>query len=72
MRLLTHLIDEGRARPVPWRTVFFLLAHGATAVFGLVPLGRRVRTSDPTSPRSIDEHVEAVTRIIVDGLRVDR
>ncbi len=72
VRLLAHLIDEGRARAVPWRTVFFLLAHGATAMFGLVPLGRRVQASDPTSPRSIDEHVEGVTRIIVDGLRADR
>jgi TetR/AcrR family transcriptional regulator len=72
VRLLAHLIDEGRARDVPWRTVFFLLAHGATAMFGLVPLGRRVQASDPASAGSRDEHIEAVTRIIVDGLRVDR
>src|SRR5947209_17425538 len=36
-RLLRHLIDEGRVRPVRMRTVFLLLGHGATALFGLVP-----------------------------------
>ena len=71
-RLLHHLIDEGRVRPVPMRTVFLLLGHGATALFGLVPLARRLDRRDPTSPKNINEHIEAVTRIVIGGLRVDR
>jgi AcrR family transcriptional regulator len=70
-RLLHHLIDAGRVRPVPMRTVFLLLGHGATALFGLVPLARRLDRRDPTSPKNINEHIEAVTRIVIDGLRVE-
>jgi AcrR family transcriptional regulator len=69
-RLLRHLIAEGRVRPVPMRTVFLLLGHGATALFGLVPLARRLDRPDPTSARTVKEHIEAVTRIIIEGLRV--
>lgn len=70
-RLLRHLIAEGRARPVPMRTVFLLLGHGATALFGLVPLARRLDRPDPTSAKTVKEHIDAVTRIIIDGLRID-
>lgn len=69
-RLLRHLIAEGRVRPVSMRTVFLLLGHGATALFGLVPLARRLDRPDPTSAKTVREHIEAVIRIIVDGLRV--
>lgn len=68
-RLLRHLVAEGRVRPVSMRTVFLLLGHGATAMFGLVPLARRLDRADPTSAKTVREHIEAVTRIIVDGLR---
>ncbi len=68
-RLLRHLVEEGRVRPVPMRTVFLLLGHGATSLFGLVPLARRLDRPDPTSARTISAHIEDVTRIIVDGLR---
>lgn len=70
VRLLDHLVDEGRVRPVPWPTVFFLLAHGAVAPFGLTPLARRVSRSDPRSPESIDGHIEGVMRTLIDGLRL--
>jgi TetR/AcrR family transcriptional regulator len=70
--LLEHLIETGVVRPVPMRTVFLLLGHGATALFGLVPLARRLDRADPTSPKYVDEHIEAVTRIIVDGIRTER
>jgi AcrR family transcriptional regulator len=70
-RLLRHLIAEGRVRPVSMRTVFLLLGHGATALFGLVPLARRLDRSDPTSAKAIREHIDAVTRIVVDGLRIE-
>jgi hypothetical protein len=54
---------------VPLRTLFLLVAHGAAAPFGLVPLARRVERSDPLSAKNITEHIDVVTRIIVDGLR---
>lgn len=69
--LLRHLIAEGRVRPVPMRSVFLLLGHGATALFGLVPLAKRLDRPDPTSAKAVKEHIEAVTRIIIDGLRID-
>jgi AcrR family transcriptional regulator len=71
-RLLRHLIAAGRVRPVSKRTWVLLVAHGAAAPFGLVPLARRLDRSDPTSRKEVSEHIEAVTRIIVDGLRADR
>jgi len=71
-RLLRHLADEGRIRPVPLRTFFLLVAHGGGAPFGLLPLARRVERSDPTSRKNLEAHIEAVTTIIVNGLRVGR
>lgn len=70
-RLLRHLIDEGRIEPVSTRTVFLLVAHGGAAPFGLLPLARRVDRSDPIAAKNFDVHIEAVTRIITNGLRVD-
>ena len=70
-RLLRHLIDEGLVRPVPMRTVFLLLGHGATALFGLVPLASRLDRPDPTSAKAIRDHIDAVTRIVIDGLRAE-
>lgn len=70
-RLLRHLIAECRVRPVSMRTVFLLLGHGGTALFGLVPLASRLDRPDPTSAKTVREHIEAVTRIIVDGLKVE-
>lgn len=69
-RLLQHLIDEGRVRPVTMRTLFLLIAHGGAAPFGLRPLARRLDRSDPGSAKNLNEHIEAVTRIVIDGLRI--
>ncbi|HEX3512169.1 MAG TPA: TetR/AcrR family transcriptional regulator [Solirubrobacteraceae bacterium] len=71
-RLLTHLIDEGRVRPVSMRTLFLLIAHGGAAPFGLLPLARRLGASDPNSKKNVEEHIEAVTRILIEGIRLDR
>jgi AcrR family transcriptional regulator len=71
-RLLRHLVEAGRVRPVSMRTLFLLAAHGGAAPFGLLPLARRLDPSDPLSNRSVEEHVETVTRILIDGIRLDR
>jgi TetR/AcrR family transcriptional regulator len=68
-RLLRHLIDEARVRPVPMRTLFLMVTHGGAAPFTLVPLARRLERSDPLSAKKVGEHIEAVVRIVVDGLR---
>lgn len=68
-RLLRHLADEGRIDRVPLRTLFLLVAQGGGAPFGLLPLARRLDRSDPTSRKNVDSHIEAVTRIITNGLR---
>jgi hypothetical protein len=47
------------------------MAHGGSAPVGLVPLARRLDRSNPTSAKNLNEHIEAVTRIIMDGLRID-
>jgi len=70
-RLLRHLIDEDRVRPVPMRTLFLLVTHGGGAPFALVPLARRHEQSDPLSAENVREHIEAVLRIVIDGLKVD-
>jgi AcrR family transcriptional regulator len=71
-RLVAHLTEEGRVRPVSTRTLFMLIAHGGTAPFGLMPLARRFDRADPRSAKAVAEHAETVSRIIVDGLRIDR
>jgi hypothetical protein len=37
-----------------------------------VPLARRLERSDPLSAKKAGEHIEAVVRIVIDGLRVER
>jgi TetR/AcrR family transcriptional regulator len=69
-RLLTHLIAEGRIRPVKMRTLFLLIAHGAAAPFELAPLARHLAESESASAEDVDEHIDAATRIIIDGLRI--
>lgn len=70
-RLLRHRIDEGRVRPVPMRTLFLLVTHGGAAPFTLVPLARLIERSNPLSAKKVGEHIEAVVRIVIDGLRAE-
>ncbi len=71
-RLLTHLIAEGRVRPVKMRTLFLLIAHGAAAPFELAPLAQHLADSEAAPVADVEEHIESATRIIIDGLRADR
>jgi len=68
-RLLDHLISERRVRPVTMRTLLLLIAHGAAAPFELAPLARRLADSEKRE-EDVAAHIEAATRIIIDGLRV--
>ena len=69
-RLLAHLADQKVIRPIPLRTFHFLLAHGATAPQGLVPLATKFDPTSPREPAAIDEHAALVSTILVEGLRL--
>jgi AcrR family transcriptional regulator len=67
-RLLEHLSDSGRTRPVTLRTLHFLLAHGAAAPFTLGPLARHFDDTDPLDPAEIEAHIELATDLLIRGL----
>lgn len=67
-RLLDHLADCGRTRPISPRAFHFLIAHGGAAPFTLVPLARHFDPADPRDPATVAEHAELVADLIVRGL----
>ena len=69
-RLLAHLADQGVIRPIPLRTFFFLLAHGATAPHALLPLATKFDPASPQKPAAIEQHAALVAAILVEGLRL--
>jgi TetR/AcrR family transcriptional regulator len=70
-RLLDHLTENGRIRPISLRALFFLIAHGAAAPFTLVPLARHFDDADPLDPSQVDEHAALTADVITSGLRLD-
>jgi AcrR family transcriptional regulator len=69
-RLLDHLHQNGRIRPISLRALFFLIAHGAAAPFTLVPLARRFENTDPLDPRQVAEQAAVTADVITSGLRL--
>ncbi|MFY9615533.1 MAG: TetR/AcrR family transcriptional regulator [Candidatus Dormiibacterota bacterium] len=70
-RLLDHLHDNGRIRPISLRALFFLIAHGAAAPFTLAALARHFETTDPLDPSEVAEQAGVTADVITSGLRVD-
>jgi AcrR family transcriptional regulator len=70
-RLLDHLADEGRTRPISLRTVHFLIAHGGAAPFSLAPLARHFDPRDPLDPDAVAEHAEFVANLVVRAIELD-
>jgi AcrR family transcriptional regulator len=70
-RLLDHLREHGRIRPISLRALFFLIAHGAAAPFTLAPLARRFDNTDPLDPKRVAEHAALTADVITSGLRVN-
>jgi TetR/AcrR family transcriptional regulator len=70
-RLLDHLQEHGRIRPIGLRALFFLIAHGAAAPFTLAPLARHFDDSDPLDPGQVAEHAALTADVITSGLRVE-
>ncbi|MFI5540942.1 TetR/AcrR family transcriptional regulator [Nocardia sp. NPDC051900] len=66
---LKVLVDRGVLAEEDIRTVHFLVAHGATAPFSLVPLAARLNPLDPLDPAAARRHAEFVAGMVVAGLR---
>jgi AcrR family transcriptional regulator len=69
-RLLDHLHEEGRIRPISLRALFFLVAHGAAAPFTLAPLACRFDDADPLDPAAVTEQAILTADLITSGLRL--
>jgi AcrR family transcriptional regulator len=70
-RLLDHLHEEGRIRPISLRALFFLIAHGAAAPFTLVPLARHLDDTNPLDQHHVAEQATLTADLITSGLRLD-
>ena len=70
-RLLDHLHEKGRIRPISLRALFFLVAHGAAAPFTLVALARHFDNTDPIDPAQVAGQAAVTADLITGGLRLD-
>ena len=70
-RLLDHLHENGRIRPISLRALFFLIAHGAAAPFTLAPLARHFDAAEPLQPDQIATQAALTADLITSGLRLD-
>jgi TetR/AcrR family transcriptional regulator len=63
--LSAKLQAEGRMRPVPLGTMFFLITHGATAPAAHGPLAALLGITDPTDPTSVRVHARTVAELLI-------
>jgi hypothetical protein len=70
-RLLLHLTEQKTIRPIALREFHFLVAHGAAAIYSLVPLALLFDPASPSDPAAIEEHARLVSDLIVEGLRLE-
>lgn len=61
----TRLQAEGKMRPVPLGTLFFLVAHGSTAPAAHRPLAALLGIADPTEPTALRVHARAVAELLI-------
>jgi TetR/AcrR family transcriptional regulator len=66
---LKVLVDCGALSPTDVRSLHFLVAHGGTAPFSLVPFSLMLDPADPTHPAAIEHHAEFVADMLIAGLR---
>jgi TetR/AcrR family transcriptional regulator len=69
-RLLDHLQENRRIRPISLQALFFLIAHGAAAPFTLAPLARHFDNTDPLDPNQVAQHAALTADVITSGLRL--
>jgi TetR/AcrR family transcriptional regulator len=65
---LKSLVDKGVLSTADVRSLHFLLAHGATAPLGAVPLAKLLDPADPQDPTAVRRHAEFVADVLVAGL----
>ncbi len=70
-RLLSHLIEHHRVRPIRMRTLHFLMTHGGAAPFTHVPLAQRFDPASPVAPGEVKAHAELIASILIAGIRTD-
>ena len=70
-RLLRYLTEQETIRPISLREFHFLIAHGAAALYSLVPLATMFDPAAPCDPAAIEQHARLVADVIVEGLRPD-
>jgi AcrR family transcriptional regulator len=61
----TELQAQGRIRPVPIGTMFFLIAHGATAQAAHRPMAALLGITDPTDPKTVRIHARTVAELLI-------
>jgi AcrR family transcriptional regulator len=70
-RLLLYLAEQKAIRPIALREFHFLVAHGAAAIYSLVPLAILFDPAPPSDPAAIEEHARLVADLVVEGLRLE-
>ena len=65
-RLLVYLAERKTIRPIALREFHFLVAHGAAALYSLVPLAILFDPTPPGDPAAIEEHAR-LTDLSVSG-----
>ncbi|WP_234817070.1 TetR/AcrR family transcriptional regulator [Mycolicibacterium wolinskyi] len=66
---LKVLVNCGALNAADVRSLHFLVAHGGTAPFSLVPFALMLEPHDPTEPAAIEHHAEFVADMLIAGLR---
>jgi hypothetical protein len=61
--------DEQTIRPIRLREFAFLIAHGAAAIYALVPLATLFDPTSPNQPDEVERHSHLMADVIIDGLR---
>jgi len=67
--LLRHLAGQGRIRPVPLRTFYFLVVHGGAASHSLLALARHFDPRAPLSAHEVRDNASLVADVVIAGLR---
>jgi AcrR family transcriptional regulator len=63
--LARKLQAEGKMRPVPLGTLFFLITHGAAAPAAHQPLAALLGIADPTDPKTVRLHARIVAELLI-------
>ncbi|MBC7300579.1 MAG: TetR/AcrR family transcriptional regulator [Nocardia sp.] len=69
-RLAQYLMAENIIRPIPQRTLHFLITDGGTAPYSQIPLALLFDSASPLDSEAVDQHADLVSTILIEGLRV--